>query len=94
MEIFDAAERLTWMTHDAVVTLEPSLTRLLKGLYLSSICFGALYNKEVAGSADAMKVVVRDRGTGKVVYSAGPYRSADADRAACEVHRVIRLFGQ
>jgi hypothetical protein len=93
MDSFEVPKRPKWMTHDAVVTIEPSRTRLLRGLYLSSILYGVLYDREVAGSADAMKVLVRERSTGKVAYSAGPYRSADADLAACEVHRVICLFG-
>jgi hypothetical protein len=90
---FEPADRPKWMTHDAVVAIESKRVRFLKNLYVSSIWFGLLYDNEVADTLDLVKVVVRDRGTERAVYSEGPYCLADAKRVAGDVHRSIRLFG-
>jgi hypothetical protein len=67
-----ADKNLRWMTSDAVVSVESKRTDLW-GMYVITVSAGLLVDVGTSNSMHAASVVVRDRGSGRVVYRDGPY---------------------
>jgi hypothetical protein len=72
MQSHPADEKLRWMTSDAVIAVESKRTNLW-GMYVIAVSAGLLVDVGTANSMHAASVVVRDRGSGRVVYRDGPY---------------------
>lgn len=78
---------------DAVVTLEPH-TGWRQGLHWAVSALLAIFDGDTPESAPrSAKVVIRNRHSGRVLYSEGPYDSEVAELVADEAVRVIRVLG-
>jgi hypothetical protein len=77
---------------DAVVVLEPHVG--LKQWLFRTVMVVAVFLGDTPESAPrSAKVVIRNRETGQVLYSEGPYDSEVAELIADEAVRVIRSLG-
>jgi hypothetical protein len=93
MEGHPADKKLRLMTSDAVITVESKRTNLW-GMYVIAVSAGLLVDVGTANSMNGASVVVRDRGSGRVVYRDGPYpRRKLAVEAAQGIRRSIARCG-
>jgi hypothetical protein len=93
MEGHPADKKLRWMTSDAVITVESNRTNLW-GMSVIPVSAGLLVDVGTTNSMHAVSVVVRDRGTGCLVYCDGPYpRRKLAVEAARGVRQSIARCG-
>ena len=86
MQSHPADKNLRWMTSDAVIAVESKRTDLW-GMYVIAVSAGLLVDVGTANSMHAASVVVRDRGSGRVVHRDGPY---PARKLAVEAARGVR----
>jgi hypothetical protein len=86
--------RFRGITSEVIVTLKPSSLRLVAGLSVLSAVFGACHGELVSDLGDLAKVVVCDRGSGRILHSTGPYIGKEADAKAREIYKEIRILGR
>jgi DNA primase len=86
MQGHPADKKLRWMASDAVITVESKRTNIW-GMYVIAVSAGLLIDAGTANSMHAASVVVRDRGSGRVVYRDGPYPGR---KLAVEAARGVR----
>jgi hypothetical protein len=86
-------KKYTETTDEAVITLETSRSWLHQGVHWLVTSVIVLFDGSFMGEEPPMDLVVRDRQTGKKMYTSGPFSGTEAVDEALEAARVIRVLG-
>jgi hypothetical protein len=86
-------KKYTEITDETEITLEASRHWPHQAVHWLITTLIVLFDGSFMGEEPPMDLVVRDRRTGKKVYTSGPFTGAEAVNEAQEAARVIRALG-